>query len=45
MGDVIEAMNQCGMKIDVVTDEEFAQGLTEALSDEKKNMLVSGLVS
>ncbi|MGN0342742.1 MAG: amino acid adenylation domain-containing protein [Roseburia sp.] len=45
MGDVIEAMNHCGLKIEVVTDEEFAKGLTEALADEQTNMLVSGLIS
>ena len=45
MGDVIEVMNRCGLKISVVSDEEFANALTEALADEKRNMLVSGLVS
>ena len=45
MGDVIEAMNHCGLKVDVVSDEEFARGLADALADEQKNMLVSGLIS
>ena len=45
MGDVIEAMNHCGLKVGVVSDEEFARGLADALADEQKNMLVSGLIS
>ena len=45
MGDVIEVMNHCGLKVDGVSDEEFARGLTDALADEQKNMLVSGLIS
>ena len=45
MGDVIEVMNHCGLKVDVVSDEEFSKGLTDALADEQKNMLVSGLIS
>ena len=45
MGDVIEAMNYCGLKISVVSDEEFGRALNEALADEQKNMLVSGLIS
>lgn len=45
MGDVIEALNSCSIKIDVVKDSEFSTALNEALRDDKKNMLVSGLIS
>lgn len=45
MGDVIEVMNHCGIMVDVVSDEEFSKGLTDALANEQKNMLVSGLIS
>ncbi|MGM9579993.1 MAG: amino acid adenylation domain-containing protein, partial [Anaerovibrio sp.] len=45
MGDVVEVMNQCGLKVDVVSEAEFAKALAEALADEQKNMLVSGLIS
>lgn len=45
MGDVIEALNSCGIKIDVVREEEFTAALNKALGDERKNMLVSGLIS
>ena len=45
MGDVIELLNKCGIRVDVVKDEEFAEALNKALADEKKNMLISGLIS
>ena len=45
MGDVIEAMNDYHFKIDIVDDETFEKTLGEALEDEKKNMLVSSLLS
>lgn len=45
MGDVIAALNSCGIKIDVVKDSEFNSALKDALKDDKKNMLVSGLIS
>ena len=45
MGDVIHAMNDYGIKIAVVPDDEFNAALTEALQDENKNMLVSGLIA
>ena len=45
MGDVIHAMNDYGIKIDVVSDDEFNAALTEAMRDEKKNLLVSGLIA
>ena len=45
MGDVIAAMNDAGLPVDVVNEEEFSRRLNEAMADEKKNMLVSGLIS
>lgn len=45
MGDVIAALNSCGIKIDVVKDSEFNSALNETLRDDKKNMLISGLIS
>lgn len=45
MGDVIAALNRCAIKIDVVKDSEFTSALNDALKDDKKNMLVSGLIS
>ena len=45
MGDVIEVLNSCGIKIEVVRDDEFAAAMNEALKDDKKNMLISGLIS
>ena len=45
MGDVVAALNRCSIKIAVVKDSEFNTALNEALRDDKKNMLVSGLIS
>ena len=45
MGDVVELLNRCGIKIEVVKDKEFFESLNTALMDEKKNMLISGLIS
>lgn len=45
MGDVIEALNSYGIRIEVVRDKEFTEALHDALRDEQKNMLVSGLIS
>lgn len=45
MGDVIEILNKCGIKVEVVKDEVFADALNAALKDESKNMLISGLIS
>ena len=45
MGDVIEAMNRCGFRIDIVRDREFNERLNEMIQDESKNMLVSGLLT
>ena len=45
MGDVIDAMNMAGLHIDKVSDMEFMMALKEAMSDEKKSMIVSSLLS
>ena len=45
MGDVVELLNKCGIKIEVVKDKKFIESLNTALKDEKKNMLISGLIS
>ena len=45
MGDVIEAMNRYGFKVDVVRDDKFRERLNEVLADESRNMLVSGLLT
>ena len=45
MGDLIDAMQKVGFDIDVVSGKEFEQRLKEAMEDEEKNMLVSGLIS
>ena len=45
MGDVIEAMNRYGFKVEVVRDEAFHARLNELLADETRNMLVSGLLT
>lgn len=45
MGDVVASLNSCGIKIDVVKDSEFSTALNNALRDDRKNMLVSGLIS
>lgn len=45
MGDVIEAVNECGIKIEVVADDIFDKTFHHALADEKTNLLVSGLIS
>ena len=45
MGDVIEAMNRYGFAIDIVRDEVFQKRLNELLTDEDRNMLVSGLLT
>lgn len=45
MGDVIAAMNSAGIRVDPVDEDEFAKRMSEAMQDEKKNMLVSGLIS
>ena len=45
MGDVVEMLNRCGIQIKIVKDEEFMEAMNQALADEKKNMLVAGLIS
>ena len=45
MGDLIDAMQKVGFDIDVVSGKEFEQRLKEAMENEEKNMLVSGLIS
>ncbi|MGN1112428.1 MAG: amino acid adenylation domain-containing protein, partial [Acutalibacteraceae bacterium] len=45
MGDVVELLNKCGIKIDVVKDKDFTESLNESLKDDRKNMLISGLIS
>ncbi|MEG0662402.1 MAG: SDR family oxidoreductase, partial [Anaerovoracaceae bacterium] len=45
MGDLVAAMNTAGISVEAVDDVEFQKRLTEALQDERKNMLVSGLIS
>ena len=45
MGDVVAAMNEEGLYIDNVSDEEFSYRLSQAMKNERKNMLVSGLIS
>ena len=45
MGDLIAVMNDVGIHVEVVSDDEFQKRLAEAMQDENKNMLVSGLIS
>ena len=44
-GDVIEAMNRGGVKVDIVSDKDFTEAFTKALSDEKLSESVSPLIS
>ena len=45
MGDLIAAMNAVGIAIAPVSDAEFQRRISLVMRDEKKNMLVSGLIS
>ncbi|MBQ9679343.1 MAG: amino acid adenylation domain-containing protein [Ruminococcus sp.] len=45
MGDVIEAMNQSGIRIDIVSASEFGRAFNNALNDEKLSEAVSPLIS
>ncbi|MBO7663715.1 MAG: amino acid adenylation domain-containing protein [Clostridia bacterium] len=45
MGDVIAAMNEAGLPVNIVSEEEFAYRLSQAMKNEQKNMLVAGLIS
>ncbi len=44
MGDIIYAINESGIKIDLVEDAEFEERLSKALSDEGKNQYMLPLV-
>ena len=45
MADVIEQMNELGILVETVSDEEFRQTLFAALEDEENNELISGLIA
>ena len=45
MGDVIEAMNENGFDIKIVSDEVFAEKLGEMMKDEKRSILASSLLT
>ena len=45
MADVIAQMNESGILVETVSDEEFQQSLLAALEDEEKNELISGLIA
>ena len=45
MGSIIRAMWDNGLKIEIVSDEEFDRRLKEALADEARNEYVSALVN
>ena len=45
MGNIIQAMQGCGLAIDVVDDERFGVRLREALADDAINAFVSPLVN
>jgi len=45
MGDIIHVANEYGIKIDIVSDEEFDVALKAAMQDEKINLLVSSLIA
>ena len=45
MGDVVEAMNESGLHIDNVSDEEFMGAVYEATNDEEKSKKVSALIT
>ena len=45
MGDVIYSMIESGYNIKIVDDETFNKALAEMMNDDKKNMLVSSLIS
>jgi thioester reductase-like protein len=45
MGNIIRAMQECGLAIDVVDDERFSARLREALADDAINAYVSPLVN
>ncbi len=45
MGDIIYAANEYGIKIDVVSDDEFNAALRAVMQDEDKNLLASSLIA
>jgi len=45
MGDIIYTMNELGFDIDIVSDEEFINEMKKVMEDDKKNMLISSLIS
>lgn len=45
MADVIEQMNESGILVETVSDEDFNQALFAALEDEENNELISGLIA
>ncbi len=45
MGDVLAAMNECGIEIKPVSDEEFQKRISAFMEDEAKSMLVAPLIS
>ncbi len=45
MGDVIEAMNDCGLKIEKVGDKEFMDEVIKATNDDVKSKKVSALIT
>ena len=45
MGDVIKAMNDCGLHIESVKDKEFMDAVIDATNDEEKSKKVSALIT
>ena len=45
MGDVVEALNSCGLKIDCVKDDVFMNAIIEANNDEAKSKKVAALIT
>ena len=45
MGDVIEAMNQVGIPVKIVSEQAFTETFNKALADEKRSEYVSPLIS
>ena len=45
MGDVMQAMNDCGLKIDNVDEKDFMDAVVDATNDEEKSKKVSALIT
>ena len=45
MGDVLAAMNECGIEIKPVSDEEFQKRISAFMEDESRSLLVAPLIS